>query len=168
MMTAKIAIGLDPGVTTGYAIGGIEDGKMTVVTGQYRWDHIGLWQFLLNGKPDFVICERFEFRQGNVKDYRKGLELFSRELIGVVNLYQQLETMRENREVILYMQNPMKQPTKGRQTNTHFTNEVLKRSAIYKPGNEHANDAARHLLHWWEFGPGFKYNTAGYQSGLLL
>lgn len=163
----SIAIALDPGVTTGYAMGGIDEGKMKVVTGEARWDHIGLWQFLVNGKPNFIICERFEFRQGNPKDYRKGLELFSRELIGVVHLYQQLEVTKNDREVKVYMQNPMKEPKPGKASSTFFTNDVLKKAAIYKPGNGHANDAARHILHWWEFGPGFKYNTAGYESGIL-
>jgi hypothetical protein len=165
-----IAIALDPGVTTGYAMGGIDDGLMTVVTGEQRWDHIGLWQFLTNGKPDFIICERFEFRQGKVtkeNQYRKGLELFSRELIGVVHLYQQLEKARNDRDVNVYMQNPMKEPKPGKIPNTQFTNAVLQAHAIYKPGNGHANDAARHILHWWEVGPGYKYNTKGYKSGIL-
>lgn len=165
-----IAVALDPGVTTGYAVGSIDDGLMTVVTGEYRWSHIDLHQFLAETKPRHIIIERFEFRQGNPKSYRKGLELYSRELIGVVQLYAQL--LNNNRfameETEIVLQNPMKEPTKGKPSNTYFTNARLKEAGIYKTGTGgHCNDAARHLLYWFHFGAGFKYNTKGYKTGVF-
>ena len=45
----------------------------------------------------------------------------------------------------------------------HWSNEKLKAARVYKVANEHANDAMRHLLYWWTFGPGFKYNTNGFE-----
>ena len=144
-------IALDPGVTTGYAIGIIDAGHMYVVTGEERWDHKGLWDFLEENKPDVIISERFEFRNRA----RKGLELFSRELIGVCNLYCQLNNME------LVLQNPLKDNEA-----TFFNDDRLKKDKIHKAGKGHANDAARHLLTWYQFRGGYKYNKSGYESGV--
>lgn len=146
-----LIIALDPGVTTGYATGKIEEGQMKVVTGQERWVHSELWGFLEDSQPDVIISEMFEFRN----KARTGLELFSRELIGVVHLYCQL--YMENTEP--YMQMPSV-------IGGFFTDDRLKKDNIFKEGRPHANDAARHLLHWFQFGAGFQYNTAGYLSAI--
>ena len=146
------AIALDPGVTTGYAVGVIDEGKMLVVTGQERWNHLGLYAFLEDNVPDVIVCERFEFR----KKSREGLELFSRELIGVANLYAQLFMAPPH---TLKMQNAMKDSP-----STYFNDNRLREDHIYKPGKDHSNDAARHLLYWFQFGSGFQYNQHGYES----
>jgi hypothetical protein len=46
----------------------------------------------------------------------------------------------------------------------YFTDKRLKTDNIFKEGRPHSNDAARHLLHWFQFGPGFQYNELGYES----
>lgn len=146
-------IALDPGVTTGYALGEIDedDGFMRVVTGQERMDHKRYWEFLNYYKPDFVICEKFEFRN----KARRGLELFSRELIGITHLYIALVNEGEG----LYMQ--MAGPVIA-----GFFSKPQNMEGIYKEGKIHSNEAAMHLLHWYKFGAGFKYNKRGFASAV--
>ena len=149
------AIALDPGITTGYAEGTIRDGKMIVTTGQDKWNHMELWNRFLDFVPDFIISERFVYRQSRYnKKEQTGIELFSRELIGVANLFCQMY------EREFKLQNVMKD-----NDTTYFNNARLKTDLLYKPGREHANDAARHLLYWFKFGQGFQFNKAGYISG---
>lgn len=142
-------IALDPGVTTGYATGTIVEGEMFVATGEGRLKHLDLWMILHTEKPDIVISESFEFRNQS----RKGLELYSRELIGVTHLYAQMEGV----EVTL--QNPLKDSE-----TTFFNDNKLKQHHIHKPGKGHANDAARHLLTWYQFRSGYQYNKKGFKS----
>lgn len=147
-------IALDPGVTTGYAVGVItEQGKMYVVTGQEKWTHLELWGFFEDNLPDVLITERFEFRN----KARTGLELYSRELIGVTHLYHQ---MYMNLEIPLVEQMPSV-------IGGFFTDDQLKKDLIYKEGRPHSNDAARHLLHWFQFASGYQYNKLGYESALV-
>lgn len=146
-------IAVDPGVTTGYAIGELDepDGFMRVVTGQERMDHKRFWEFLNYYKPDMLICERFEFRN----KARTGLELFSRELIGIAHLYIQI--VNGGDESTLFMQQPG--PVIG-----GFFSKPENMGNVYKKGKIHANEAAMHLLHWYKFGPGFKYWKKGFES----
>lgn len=144
------AVALDPGVTTGFATGLIDDGEMLVVTGQARLDHLTFWLQLSKSNPEVLISERFEFRQ----KARKGLELYSRELIGITNLFCQMYERK------LCMQQPGDAMHK-------FPDTQLKKDGIYKPANVHANDAARHLLWWFQHGSGYQYNTKGYRSGVI-
>jgi hypothetical protein len=147
-----IAIALDPGVTTGYAIGDIDNnGKMNVVSGQERWGHEDLWVFLIQNKPEVIVSERFEFRN----KARTGLELYSRELIGVTKLYAQIH-MWPPHAVIEQMP--------GTVLGGFFSDDQLKRDHLYKEARPHANDAMRHLLHWYQFGSGYQYNKEGYEG----
>lgn len=143
-------IALDPGVTTGYAIGIIEDGKMYCLGGQERWNHVGLYRFLKDNVPDVVISERFEFR----KKAREGLELFSRELIGVTNLYAQI-FMPPPHELVMQMPSVI---------GGFFSDTQLKKDNLWKEGRGHNMDALRHLLNWYQFGSGFQYNKHGYEG----
>lgn len=144
-------IALDPGVTTGYATGLISpEGKMLVVGGQERWNHVGLYQFLVINEPNVIISERFEFR----KKAREGLELFSRELIGVANLYAQLH-MPPPHELVMQMPSVI---------GGFFSDAQLKKDNLWKEGRGHNMDALRHLLHWYQFGSGFQYNKLGYEG----
>lgn len=152
-----IVIALDPGRTTGYAFGEInEQGLMIVVTGQQQWKHFELLKQLQESKPSYVICERFVYRHGGKRQW--GADLYPKELIGVCELYAQ----DPSNECELVQQNVLKDnPT------TYFNNDRLKEAYLYKPGREHANDAARHILHWFKFGSGFQFNKLGYKTGAL-
>jgi len=151
MVPTKIAA-LDPGVTTGYAEGLInEEGHMYVVCGQSRWSHLELWGWLEDHQPDVIITERFEYRNRA----RSGLELFSRELIGVANLYTQM-VMPPPHELVMQPAGTVVGKT------SYFNNDRLKKEGLYKPARDHAMDALRHLLYWFEFGSGFQYNKRGY------
>lgn len=156
------AIAFDPGVTTGFATGEIfEDkanettrnienkqyGPMLVQTAQARMDHSDIYNYLGTYKPNYIICENFEFR----RKARSGLILLSREFIGVVNLYVQL-----NPDCTLVMQQP------GQVLNGHFSSAKLQKLGLYrKPINGvsqiHANEACMHLCYWYRFGSGSQY-----------
>lgn len=147
------AVAIDPGGTTGYAVGLIEDGRMKVSTGQAVFTHLSLYNQLVLSSPHIIVCESFDFRRRS----QLGVNLFPKELIGVVELYaQQRATDNEDHGVELCYQKP------GNVLGQFYTDDVLKKDRLYKTGRPHANDACRHLLHWFTFGSGFKYNTGGY------
>lgn len=145
----------DPGITTGYATGLIENGKMGVVSGQDKWNEFELYVQLKRSKPDVVIYETFEYRnQPKVK--RDKVVLFSRNLIGVLNLYV-YERHSQKMPVVCVQQTPF-------QGKSYFTDNVLKKHGLHKPGRLHANDAVRHILQWYQFGPGYEHNKHGYEA----
>jgi hypothetical protein len=100
-------------------------------------------------QPDVIVYERFDYRNRA----RKGLELISRELIGVAELYTQ-----QHPQVILHKQT-------ASSVMSYYNDNRLRLDLVYKPGKEHANDAVRHLLYWFTFGPGYKYNEHGFKAG---
>jgi hypothetical protein len=138
---------LDPGITTGYAKGTIKDGFMKVESHQAKWNHLDLHIFLITFQPNHIVCERFDFRQKVDK-----LELFSRELIGIVQLYTQIHKIEDK----LYMQSA------GEVLRGYYSNARLKEDGVYERGKPHANDAMRHLLHWYQFRAGYQFNQKGY------
>jgi len=151
----------DPGRTTGYASGVIEDGKLGVISGQATWNELQLYLQLKMSIPDIIICERFEYRSeaaygkaGNLSN----VDLFPRNLIGVINLYCQ-EREGQGQSVDVYPQMPRQVLGKK----AYWTDAKLKAAKVYKVANPHANDAMRHLLYWWHLGPGFQYNTNGFE-----
>ena len=146
-MTDKKVVSLDPGRTTGHAVGELWDGMMTVRAGQTEFDHIMLYNQLQLLSPDIIICEEFEFRNRS----RKGLDLYPRELLGVCELYTQ------QHKIPLFRQKAM--VGKG-----FYTDGKLKEDGLYVRGKPHAMDALRHLLHWFTFGYGFQFNTSGYKG----
>jgi hypothetical protein len=148
------AVSIDPGGTTGYAVGVISDGNMKISTGQATWRHIELYNQLQLSKPDIVVCESFEFRRKE----QYGVNLIPRELIGVIELYvQQRNWDVEPFEPVCRLDYQSASQGKG-----FYTDDVLKKDKLHKPGKPHANDACRHLLHWFTFGAGYEYNTGGY------
>lgn len=149
-------IALDPGITTGYAVGVIELDAvepMGVISGQFKWDESGLFQELNRSSPDRIIYETFQYRSEKMYGKKGALykvELFPRNLIGVINLYAQLNT-----NVKLYTQSP----AAGK---SYWGDQMLKKALVYKVGSPHANDAMRHLLQWYQFGPGYQFNKEGF------
>ncbi len=142
-------ISLDPGITTGYAIGHIDAGVMYVRAGQEVWSHYELWNQLHLAEPNAMVCESFEYRNQS----RKGLVLFSLELIGIVNLF--CSPSYRNPSVGLFMQSA----AKGK---SYYSNNHLQQADVYTRGIPHGMDALRHLLHWYTFGAGFEYNKHGF------
>jgi hypothetical protein len=148
------ALALDPGRTTGYAMGHIEEkGKMIVVTGEMEWNHAALLAQLEWYKPHIIIYEKFDFRRAP-KYQRDKVDLFPRELIGVVELY----AAQHEDEVKLYTQSASS--AKG-----YYIDKKLREDGVYRVAKPHANDAARHLLHWYTFGPGYRFNVDGFEYG---
>lgn len=144
-------IALDPGVTTGYAEGVINDeGFMKVRCGQAAYTHLDLYEALRLRTPDFIVCESFEFRK-----LQQGVNYYPVEMIGVVNLY--VQTREKQDTIYLYMQPPSTQGDKA-----HWTDSKLKESNVYRPGVPHGRSALKHLLYWYEFGAGYKYNKKGF------
>lgn len=145
-------VAFDPGPTTGYAMGDIDEcGKMVVATGQNKWSERDLHNNLEWYKPDYIVYESFEYRRKS----RDKLVLYSRNLIGVIELYADVNNIRA------HVQGPG-------HVMTYFTDRKLKDDEVYKPGKPHANDAARHLLYWFTFGPGYKWNQEGYVVGARI
>ena len=148
----SIALALDPGRTTGAAVGELENGRMYVRWSQHRFDHIQLWQQLELLKPDYLIIEEFEYRRGTRS--REGLDLYPRELLGVAELWCQM-----NKKPI-YRQ-------KASEGKSYFSNSTLQSNRCYDRGKPHAMDAVRHLLQWFTFGFGYQYNTSGFEPRAL-
>lgn len=138
-------VSLDPGRTTGHAVGRIEKGKMYVRFGQTQFDHIMLYDQLCLLKPDYIIIEEFEFR----KRARLGLDLYPRELLGITELYCQ------QRKIGIFRQKAM-------MGKSYYSDVKLKEDGLYDRGKPHGHDAVRHLLHWFTFEFGFQFNKNGY------
>lgn len=145
------AIAFDPGVTTGFAIGEIDEsiGEMLVSTEQEKFSVSDVFSRLEEYVPNFIIYERFDFRNRA----RTGLELFSRELIGVFELYAQ-----RNVDTQIFKQSP------GNVINGYFDRRKLVEAGLWIPGKIHANEACMHLLYFFTFGAGYKYNQRGYRK----
>src|SRR3954466_5321963 len=149
-----IAVAFDPGITTGYAVGVLEDGSMAVRPDQAQYELMDLWAYLHFTRPDWLIWEKFVFR----KRTGEGVELFSREIIGVLRLYAQIANEKRKDVVRTHEQMPMKS------AGSYYSDTKISDDGLWIPGKPHAMDALRHLLYWFTFGPGYQYNTKGYHS----
>lgn len=141
-------IAVDPGGTTGFAIGIIDEdvGRMTVSSDELRMTGTQLYEKLEVLVPDILIYERFEYRNRA----REGLSLISRDLIGVMELYC------NKHKIKWYAQMP------GGTINAHFNNKRLKELGLFKASKgNHANEACMHLCHWFTFREGYKWNKVG-------
>lgn len=141
-------ISLDPGGTTGIGVGYLDEeaGLLRVTSDQKILSHQGLYNLLVRESPDWVICEDFIFRNRA----RDGLELISAELIGVVKLYA------AEYKCSLTMQSPVEG------IGGYYNDDRLKEHDLWQAGKIHANEALMHLLTWYTFKHGFKYNKKGF------
>jgi hypothetical protein len=152
-------IALDPGGTTGWAKGLIRDYKMHAISGQDKWNHLELYNAIELFKPDIIICERFDYRKGGKKQV--GVELISREYIGVVELYVQMRDAEFKAGSGYFVQLYMQMPTEA--LGGYWKEDSkLKEDNMFMIGKPHANDAMRHLLQWYSFKQGFVYNKHGF------
>lgn len=155
----------DPGVTTGYATGIIDDGKLGVVSGQAKWNEYEIYTQLRFSSPDIIVYERFEYRS-NKAYHVDNVDLFPRNLIGAIHVYvyEREYLVKEGKTnglepVIVYTQMPAQVLGKM----AYWTDKKLKDALVYKVSAPHANDAMRHLLYWWNYGSGYQYNTNGFE-----
>jgi hypothetical protein len=140
------AIAFDPGITTGVANGLLlPEGHMEVSGFQDKLNTKDLFEYLQSSKPHYIIYERFDYRNRA----RDRLVLFSRDLIGVIDLYSKLT------ETPTFRYMPV-------EVMRYFTDNYLKTEKVFKPNLPHYNDAMRHLLHWYTFGYGYQFNKNGY------
>lgn len=138
---SQFVLALDPGGTTGYAYGDIGDDKVFRFrgSGQSRMGEDRLWAMLESCCPVFLIAESFESREGIV-----GVELVSRNLLGVCKLWS---TVRDTRFT-------QQSASEGK---GFYADAKLQKMGVWIPGNSHANDASRHLLHWATFKEGSQW-----------
>jgi hypothetical protein len=131
---------------------------MGVISGQAVWNEWDLYSELKRSHPDIMGYESFEYRKNVKGGVQMKLILFPRNLIGVMNLYY-YERAANSSPIQCFQQTPA-QGKKG-----YYSDARLKSDKLYKtlPGG-HCNDALRHLLHWYTFGAGFKYNKHGYKG----
>lgn len=137
-----LVLALDPGRTTGYAVGAFVDSKPFIAYGQQKWSQLAFFHYLQNFGEENFVCESFEFRQGKQKD---GLDLYAVELIGILNLHC------AQTGAYLHFQKPFIQGDKA-----YFSDKRLKQMSLYQKGDEfhHGRSAVKHLLHWTMFGHG--------------
>jgi len=148
-------LALDPGKTTGFSVGYLSDDNpvFRFESHQAIFTHLGLYEFLQEASPSWIVAESFEFRN----KVRSGTELISAELNGVIHLYVGLYKCG------LSWQTASTHGAGGK--NGPFQNTILKKKGIYKPGKPHAMDSLRILLYWYEHGKGFQFNKRqGYEE----
>jgi hypothetical protein len=138
----------DPGGTTGVAIARWQpddpDEQLTSLKqiGFFRYHlgpalhHLDLWLLLCSSDFTDVVWESFEFRQHITKDYAKtGVELISREYIGVLKLFCELHQVRSH--------------SRNVSSAKRFIDDAkIKQLGLWLPGMPHAMDATRHLLRY--------------------
>lgn len=138
-------IALDPGGTTGWAAYTAE--RMEAEKGKYEYyaekftcgqidaqeHHLQLYNMLglMQTQVYHVVTESFEYRNRA----RPGLELISREYIGVTKLFC------ADRQVTFHKQTAAM--GKG-----FVKDENIKKLGLWSPGFKHAMDAYRHLLYY--------------------
>jgi len=143
-----LVLALDPGRTTGIAVGRKTERSLKIDYFQEEFEHHPLYDYLESLGHLFlnhIICESFEFRQGK----QTGVDLYPCELIGVVKLFQSQWS-----DITLTMQ-----PASVQGKQAYFSNDKLKDMKLYKRGEQyhHGRSAVKHLLQWFHFGAGFKY-----------
>lgn len=143
-------IAFDPGGTTGYVIHKVRPKNSQTHGGGYHYTdswvggqlgpeehHIDLWKLLTSESPDIVVCEAFNYQiRRNQQVDMPGVVLMSRNYIGIIELYCKL------RQKPLFMQQPSIIGLKW------LNDSALKTLKIYTPGQQHKNDAARHLVYY--------------------
>ncbi len=138
-------LSLDPGVTTGWCRADLEDSFVSLLPGQGELSHRQIYSLLATYEPHYVVCEDFEYRPGQAKDY---IVLTSLEYIGVVKLYAEPSSTRMWIQPKLSMQ-------KAAEGKGYYSNDKLKELGVYKRGLPHGMDALRHMLHWFTFKAGY-------------
>lgn len=134
-------LSLDPGRTTGYCLARMNVGTCELAYNEAQLSPADLLLTLQDIEPEAIIYEDFNFR--NRQKQRDKVDLFSVQLIGVIEAYASL-----NPSTGLKKQTPA-------QGKGHYNDDALKRLGLYQQGTVHGRDAARHMLQYMTFGPGW-------------
>lgn len=149
-----IVLALDPGRTTGYAIAARGGGKFDICYGEENWDHRDFWHALNVLQAELIVCESFEFRQGK----QLGVDLYPCELIGVLNLWSQQGARYGQPTSLGYTPEIHYQPASVQsKRKAYFSDAMLKNLGLYWKDFEHGRSAVKHLLYWFQFGPGARF-----------
>jgi hypothetical protein len=138
-------LGLDPGGSTGWCFFGYQESDPEKWTWSgdtitLKHHHSLLRALIQRYMPDYIVCEDFQFRQkAGTEDYRKGLELISREYIGIARLAAQ----DMDAKFIL-------QPSSMKDTNLTRDENLEKLGILRTPlhPNRHYHDACRHTVNY--------------------
>lgn len=134
-------VAFDPGGSTGVAV---RDTLGTITT--FCWinddHHQQLWRWLNENEPQHVVYERFVYQRREI-DKGVSLELISREYIGIIRLWGQVN--REWCDAKLYPQNVS--DAKGFISDDNIK-KLTQKTLLRYPSTEHERDAVRHLLLW--------------------
>ena len=145
----KTALTIDPGGTTGYCRATLNPGKPThLIVSERRMTHMELYGFIEENDPDILIFEDFEYRPG----YLVGLDMFAKELVGVMKLYGEEVNMRPLENLDIYSQQPARKEAFSKR-------KRLEEMGCWARGKEHGRDAVRHFLYWFYFAQGNPYRT---------
>jgi hypothetical protein len=155
------ALAIDPGGTTGYAMGylDVNANELTIECGQQEWSMGDMYEMLDNwiageseNMPVHVIYEDFSYRNAA----RAGLDLTPVKLIGIIELYKER-----------YEPNVGFTKQSAATGKAFWNNDKLKAKGIYARGKDHGRDATRHLMHWLAFGAGSQYGDVNTMKFML-
>jgi hypothetical protein len=145
----KTALTIDPGGTTGYCITRLIQYKPTILTvGQKKMTHMQLYEFIKDTDPDILIYEDFEYRPGHLI----GLDMFAKELVGVMKLYSEVCNSLLSTGIATYEQKPARKEAFSKR-------KRLEEMGCWATGKEHGRDAVRHFLYWFYFAQGNPHRT---------
>src|SRR5262245_3996990 len=133
----RALLAIDPGVTTGLALGYVEENKIYVAADEQRLPLQGLWRILIqvyNHDIDVVIFEDFEYRNAS----RPGLNLTPVKMIGVIELFA------EQHVSMLFIKQ------KATQALSKPSDHKLKDRNLWAVGKEHGRAATKHLIYYIE------------------
>lgn len=130
-------LAFDPGGTTGVAYFGNALSTPKVSHLGPERHHAQLWALLNNVRPTHVVYETFEFRNRG----RDNLELISRDYIGIIDLYCDLNPVRVYRQSASQAKGFI--PDRGPRKDV-----PIKRLGWYMPAHKHGMDAVRHLIYF--------------------
>ena len=142
------ALALDPGKTTGYAVGYVNDGTLDIEVGEEQFSLNGLYEFIdafigmTVGVPTHIIYEDFSYRNAS----RSGLDLTPVKMIGVIEMFKE----KFEPFVSFHLQTA----ASGK---AFWSDDKLKNKGIHAKGRKHGRDATRHLMQWLAFGAGSQY-----------
>lgn len=136
-------LAIDPGETTGIARATIDGRRLVSIdSSQSRLSPVQLWCMLAAVSPLHLVAEQFDYRN----DSRPGLVLYSRNLLGVCEVWTALHNCSFSQQ-------------SASQGFAFWSDAKLRKAGCYNVGKEHARDATRHLLTWLTFHRGSRLWT---------